>query len=133
MKPSKMLSRFMGMLSEGLSKPMTGYVRDMTFGISVGRSIMLSDIGRSLEEDSDLITTEMRLSRNVVLFAYLAYGFLCLFARKAGKTAMRLALGCYKSFTPNAPPHFIYYRLAHALAAIFLSEGPPGGLCEDHI
>ena len=64
--------------------------------------------------------------RRIVLFAYLAYGFLCLFARKAGKTAMRLALRFYKSFTPNVPPHFIYYRLAHSLAAIFLGEGPPG-------
>jgi hypothetical protein len=64
--------------------------------------------------------------RRIVLFAYLAYGFLCLFAKKAGKTALRLALRFYKSFTPNVPPHFIYYRLAHALAAVFLSEGPPG-------
>ena len=56
----------------------------------------------------------------------LADGFLCLFARKAGKTAMRLALGFYKSFTPNVPPHFIYYRLANSLAALFLSEGSPG-------
>lgn len=64
--------------------------------------------------------------RRICLFAYLAYGFLCLFAKKAGKTAMRLALSFYKSFEQNAPPHFIYYRLAHALAAIFLSEGPPG-------
>lgn len=64
--------------------------------------------------------------RRVVLFAYLAYGFLCLFARKAGKTAVRLALRFYKSFTPDAQPHFIYYRLAHALALIFASDGPPG-------
>jgi hypothetical protein len=66
--------------------------------------------------------------RRIVLFAYLAYGFLCLFARKAGKTAIRLALGVYKSFTPNVPPHFIYYRLAQALAVIFLGEGPPEGV-----
>ena len=64
--------------------------------------------------------------RRVVLFAYLAYGFLCVFAKQAGKTALRLALRFYKSFTPKTPPHFIYYRLAHALAAIFLGEGPPG-------
>lgn len=64
--------------------------------------------------------------RRICLFAYLAYGFLCLFAKRAGKTALRLALRFYKSFTPNVPPHFIYYRLAHALAAVFLSEGPPG-------
>lgn len=64
--------------------------------------------------------------RRICLFAYLAYGFLCLFARKAGKTAMRLALRFYKSFTPDVPPHFIYYRLAHALALIFADEGPPG-------
>ena len=51
MKPSKMLASFMAMLSKGLSKPMTGYVRDMIFGISVGRSTMLSEIGRSLGEE----------------------------------------------------------------------------------
>jgi Transposase DDE domain len=64
--------------------------------------------------------------RRIALFAYLAYGFLCLFARKAGKTALRLVLRFYKSFTPKMPPHFIYYRLAHALAMMFASEGPPG-------
>lgn len=65
MKPSKMLSSFMQELSEGFSKPMKGYVWDMLFGISVGRSAMLSEIGRSLSEEADLITTEMRLSRNL--------------------------------------------------------------------
>lgn len=64
--------------------------------------------------------------RRICLFAYLAYGFLCLFAKKAGETALGLALRFYKSFTPNLPPHFIYYRLAHAIAAMLLSEGPPG-------
>lgn len=44
MKPSKMLSSFMQALSEGFSKPMKGYVRDMLFGISVGRSTMLSEM-----------------------------------------------------------------------------------------
>lgn len=64
--------------------------------------------------------------RRIALFAYLAYGFLCLFAKQAGKTAVRLALRFYKSFNQNTPPHFIYYRLAHALAAILASDGPPG-------
>jgi len=62
--------------------------------------------------------------RRLTLFAYLAYGFLCLFAKLAGKTAMRLALRLYKSFTPDAPPHFIYYRLACAVAVALLRAGP---------
>lgn len=44
---------------------MTGFIRDMLFGIATGRSTMLSEIGRSLGEEADLITTEMRLSRNL--------------------------------------------------------------------
>jgi Transposase DDE domain len=64
--------------------------------------------------------------QRITLFASLAYGFLCLFAKRAGKTALALALRFYKSFTPNVPPHFIYYRLAHSLAAMLLCEGPPG-------
>lgn len=62
--------------------------------------------------------------RRVVLFAYLAYGFLCLFARRAGKAALRAVLRLYKSFTPDAPPHFIYYRLACAVAVALLRAGP---------
>ncbi len=62
--------------------------------------------------------------RRVVLFAYLAYGFLCLFARRAGKAAVRAVLRLYKSFMPDAPPHYIYYRLACAVAVALMRAGP---------
>jgi hypothetical protein len=65
MQPSKALQTFTAGLAVGLSKPMAGYLHDMVFGISAGHSAMLSEIGRTLAEDADLITTEMRLSRNL--------------------------------------------------------------------
>jgi hypothetical protein len=65
MQPSKALQEFTGNLATGQSKPMTGYLRDMIFGISASHSAMLSEVGRALGEDADLITTEMRLSRNL--------------------------------------------------------------------
>ena len=66
MQPSKALKRFTEGLSVGQSKPMGGYLKDMVSGIAAGHSAMLSEIGRTLQEDAELITTEMRLSRNLV-------------------------------------------------------------------
>lgn len=60
--------------------------------------------------------------RRLTLFAYLAYGFLCLFAKQAGKYTLRAALGAYKSF--GITPHFLYYRLANALALALIRAGP---------
>ncbi len=62
--------------------------------------------------------------RRLVLFAYLAYGFLCLFAKRAGKAVLRSVLRLYKSFMPTTRPHFIYYRLAHAMAFALMRAGP---------
>lgn len=59
--------------------------------------------------------------KRLTLFAYLAYGFLCLFARRAGKRALRAILGAYKSF--GRTPHFAYYRLASAIA-LLIRAGP---------
>jgi hypothetical protein len=66
MQASKALQRFTGDLGASQSKPMAGYLWDMVFGISASHSAMLSEIGRTLGEDADLITTEMRLSRNLI-------------------------------------------------------------------
>ena len=60
--------------------------------------------------------------RRLTLFAYLAYGFLCLFAKRLGKRALGLILKGYKSF--GETPHFIYYRLAQAVALALLRAGP---------
>jgi len=65
MQPSKAIQGFVSELGEGQSKPMRGYLRDMVFGITANHSAMLSEIGRALGEDAELITTEMRLSRNL--------------------------------------------------------------------
>ena len=65
MQPLKALQGFTNDLKEGQSKPMGGYLQDMVFGMTANQSTMLSEIGRALGEDADLITTEMRLSRNL--------------------------------------------------------------------
>ncbi len=65
-QPSKALQQFANGLVAGQSKPMAGYLRDLLFGISTSHSVMLSEIGRALGEDTKLITTEIRLSRNLV-------------------------------------------------------------------
>lgn len=66
MQPSKALQEFTGQLATDQTRPMAGYLHDMVFGISARHSAMLSEIGRALGEEAELITTEMRLSRNLV-------------------------------------------------------------------
>ena len=60
--------------------------------------------------------------QRLTLFAYLAYGFVCLFARRAGKRSLQTALGAYKGF--GETPHFLYYRLGNAFALVFIRAGP---------
>jgi len=60
--------------------------------------------------------------RRLTLFAYLSYGFLCLFAKRAGKAALQSVLRLYKSF--GETPHFLYYRLARAMSVALLRAGP---------
>src|SRR3990170_1913951 len=64
-QPSKALRQFTEDLNVGQSRPMGGYLKDMVSGIAMSHSAMLSEIGRTWEEDAKLITTEMRLSRNL--------------------------------------------------------------------
>lgn len=63
--------------------------------------------------------------RRLTLFAYLAYGFLCLFAKRAGKAILQSVLRLYKSFGDT--PHFLYYRLAKAMSVALLRAGPSIG------
>ena len=65
MQPSKALRQFTEDLNVGQSQPMGGYLKDMVSGIARSHSAMLSEIGRTWEEDAKLITTEMRRSRNL--------------------------------------------------------------------
>jgi hypothetical protein len=59
------LTKFSSELCAGLSKPLTGFVSQMLFGIQSSQDVKLSNIGRSLQEDLPLIRTEKRLSRNL--------------------------------------------------------------------
>lgn len=59
------LTKFCTQLSQGLSKPLQEFVREMLFGIQASQDVKLSNIARSLEEDIPLIKTENRLSRNL--------------------------------------------------------------------
>src|SRR5690348_1507014 len=65
MKISHKLAQFAGHLGRGSSRPIYKFIRDMLVGIVAKKSIMLSDVGRALNEKTDLLYTEKRLSRNV--------------------------------------------------------------------
>lgn len=59
------IARFSGNVSSGLCLRAQRFVGDMVYGIGASQSVLLSKIGRSLEEDIALIKTEERLSRNL--------------------------------------------------------------------
>ncbi len=65
MKISHKLAQFAGQIGRGSSRPIYKFIRDMLVGIAAKKSIMLSDVGRALNEKTDLLYTEKRLSRNV--------------------------------------------------------------------
>jgi hypothetical protein len=65
MKISQKLTQFAAQMGHGLSRPLYKFLRDMLAGMAAKKSIMLSDIGRALNEDTDLLYTEKRLSRNL--------------------------------------------------------------------
>lgn len=49
-------------LSVGMQKPNRNFIMDMFFGLAKGKSVLLSDIARTLEEPIDTIQTVKRLS-----------------------------------------------------------------------
>ena len=59
------IGRFSGDLSKGLCKAAQRFVSEMGYGIQASQSVMLTEIGRTLEEDISLRKTEWRLSRNL--------------------------------------------------------------------
>lgn len=61
----KRIARFSGNVSEGLCSRAQSFVGDMLYGIQASQSVLLSMVGRSLEEPIALIKTEERLSRNL--------------------------------------------------------------------
>ena len=54
--------RFSGELSSGLCKPGRRFVAEAIYGIQARQSVLLSEIGRALNETIQLKKTETRLS-----------------------------------------------------------------------
>jgi hypothetical protein len=59
------ISKFSGIISRELSKPIQKLIREMVYGIQAANDIKLSNITRSLNENIPLLKTEDRLSRNL--------------------------------------------------------------------
>jgi len=59
------LGRFSGDLSKGLCLPAQRFVSEMVYGIAAAQSVMLTEVGRTLEEAISLHKTHDRLSRNL--------------------------------------------------------------------
>jgi len=59
------IGRFSGDLSKGLCVAARRFVSEMVYGIQAAQSVMLTEVGRTLEETIALRKTEWRLSRNL--------------------------------------------------------------------
>jgi hypothetical protein len=59
------IGRFSGELSKGLGLPAQRFVSEMVYGIQASESVLLTEIGRTLEEPIPLRKTQWRLSRNL--------------------------------------------------------------------
>ena len=59
------LGRFSGDLSKGLCIVAQRFVSEMVYGIQASESVLLTEIGRTLEEPISLRKTHIRLSRNL--------------------------------------------------------------------
>lgn len=59
---------FSSKLSAEMQKPNKNFIMDMFFGLSKGKSVLLSDIARTLEEPIDTIQTVKRLSSRLESF-----------------------------------------------------------------
>lgn len=60
------IARFSGNVSQGLCKRAQNFVGEMLYGMQAAQSVLLSEIGRALQEDIALIKTEQRLSNNLM-------------------------------------------------------------------
>lgn len=59
---------FSSKLSKGMQKPNRNFILDMLFGLSKGKSVILADIARTLEESIDTVQTIKRLSSRLDKF-----------------------------------------------------------------
>jgi hypothetical protein len=59
------IAKFSGDVSAGLGKVAQRFVTEMIYGIMASESVLLTEIGRALEEKNTLKKTEERLSRNL--------------------------------------------------------------------
>jgi len=59
------ISNFASKLANGLQKPNRDFILDMFFGLAKSKSVLLSEIGRALEEPIDTIQTVKRLSNRM--------------------------------------------------------------------
>jgi len=59
------IGRFSGELSKGLCLPAQRFVSEMVYGIQASESVLLTEIGRALNEAIPLRKTQWRLSRNL--------------------------------------------------------------------
>jgi hypothetical protein len=64
-KLRRRIGRFSGDLSKGLCKAARRFVGEMVYGIQASESVVLTEIGRTLEERVPLRKTQWRLSRNL--------------------------------------------------------------------
>ena len=60
------IAKFSGDVSFGLSVPMQRFVSDMVYGLQAAQSVVLTKVGRTLEEPISLKKIEERLSRNLM-------------------------------------------------------------------
>ena len=61
----KRIARFSGDLSKGLCSAAQRFVGEMVYGIQASESVLLTEVGRTLEEAIPLRKTQWRLSRNL--------------------------------------------------------------------
>jgi hypothetical protein len=59
------MAKFVGDLSVGTGKVTQRFIGEMIYGIQASQSVMLTEIGRTLEEEIPLKKTQERLSRNL--------------------------------------------------------------------
>jgi hypothetical protein len=59
------LTAFVETLTEGQAKPVQRFVWEVVFGMIAGGSVLLSEIGRQLEQGTALLAIEKRLSRQL--------------------------------------------------------------------
>jgi hypothetical protein len=60
------IAGFSGDLSKGLSKTAARFVREMVYGIQASQSVVLTKVGRTLEESISIKKVEERLSRQLL-------------------------------------------------------------------